>query len=110
MISFREILEYFKKDQVFTCRVLSYDKKKGTGGEVLEYRGVLLQRDPQILMRNATDKELKEQGLEDLRNPNHSKHYTRNINIVTKDGFKTTIIRKIHIPLLIEFNNQTVTP
>ncbi|MEO0334271.1 MAG: hypothetical protein AAF223_21805, partial [Bacteroidota bacterium] len=92
-----------------TCSI-SYDKKKDIGGEQLEYRAVLLQKDPQLLMRNATDKELQEQGLEDIRNPNHRKHYTRNINVVTSDGFRTTIIRKIHIPLLVEFNNQTVTP
>lgn len=95
--------------QVFTCKVVTYDQKRKTGGEIKEYRAILMQgKDRGEKLRPMTPREKLKSA--DSRNPNHKQWYTRNIRIVTHDNFETTIVRKIHIPLIIEFNNQTVTP
>lgn len=110
MISFREILRIIHSGQVFTCKVVTFDKKQQTGGELRDYRAVLLRRDPMHNLRPSTKPELQEYDRQIQRDPNHRIHYTRNIRLVTADGFKTQVIKKIHIPLIVEFNGQKVTP
>jgi len=51
MYTFREILAYMNAGKVFTCKVISFNKKKRSGGEVLEYRAVLLQRQDSSKLR-----------------------------------------------------------
>jgi hypothetical protein len=110
MISFREISNVMNSGQVFTCKVVTYDQKRKSGGEVKEYRAILMQADKQgPKLRPMTPREKLKQSV-DKRNPNHKQWYTRNIRLVTHDNYETTIVLKIHIPLIIEFNNQTVTP
>ena len=110
MISFRQILEYMQSGQVFELELVSYDRKKmDKSGAILHYRGILLQEkktekseeDLAVQQRISSGKRKK---------PNHYKWYTRNIRIITSDNFQTEIVRKIHIPLIISFNNQTVVP
>jgi len=97
--------------QVFTCKVVSYDQKRKTGGEINEYRAILMQAEKQgPNLRPMTPREKLKSESKDKRNPKHKQWYTRNIRIVTHDNYETTMVRKIHIPLIIEFNNQTVTP
>lgn len=110
MISFREILRIIHSGQTFSCTVVTYDKKQKRGGQLREYRGVLLQRDPMPKLRPSTPQELEDYDRQIKRDPNHRLHYTRNIRLVTADGFKTQVIKKIHIPLIVEFNGQKVTP
>jgi hypothetical protein len=110
MISFREILTHIHSGKVFSCKVVTFDKQKQTGGELREYRAVLLRRDPMPNLRPSTAQELEAYNKKIQREPNHRLHYTRNIRIVTEDGFKTQVIKKIHIPLIVEFNGQKVTP
>ena len=43
------------------------------------------------------------------RNPRHRRWYTRNICLL-QNGVLTSIIRKIHPPLILEFNGQIVVP
>lgn len=110
MISFREILNVIHSGQVFNCTVVTYNKQNRTGGQLRNYRGCLLRRDPMPNLRPSTKQELQEYDRKIKRDPNHRLHYTRNIQLVTSDGFKTQVIKKIHVPLIVEFNGQKVTP
>lgn len=98
--------------KVFTCKVVQYDKQKRRGGEVKEYQAVLLQRQDSSRLRPLTEAEKRAAREVEpvVRDPNHRIHYTRNIQLVTADGFLTQVIRKIHIPLIVEFNGEKVTP
>jgi len=89
MISFREILRIIHAGQVFSCKVVTFNKKEQTGGHLREYRAVLLRRDPMPKLRPSTQKELQDYDRKIERDPNHRLHYTRNIRLVTEDGFKT---------------------
>lgn len=112
MYTFREILAYMNAGKVFTCKVISFNKKKRSGGEVQAYRAVLLQRQDSSKLRplTAVERKAAQEAPIVSRDPNHRIHYTRNIQLVTDDGFLTQVIRKIHIPLIIEFNGEKVTP
>lgn len=108
MISFKEISDFMNTGQVFTCKVITYDRKRKTGGEVKAYRAILMKgQSSSNRLRPST---LAEQVKTEKRNPQHKKWYTRNIRIVSVDDFETQMVRKIHIPLIVEFNSQTVTP
>lgn len=125
IISIKECLEHMESGKAFSCRVVAYDRRRKTGGQLLDYEEA-------ILVQNTSPSEFKgedEDGdparpmtrMEELhammqmsdddnrRNPNHRHHYTRNIRIL-QDGHPTAIIKKIHPPLLLRFNGQTVVP
>ncbi|MEL7123470.1 MAG: hypothetical protein AAFO07_28750 [Bacteroidota bacterium] len=99
-----------KSGQVFELDVVGFDRKKpDKSGVIHHYRAILLQEKK----AEKSDEQLspKEWLLSGKRKkPNHFKWYTRNIRIITNDNFQTDIIRKIHIPLIVSFNNQTVVP
>jgi len=112
MISFKQISKYINTGEVFTCQVVTYDRKRKTGGDVITLRGMLAKgvQDGNRL-RPATKAERVEAQLqENKRNPQHKRWYTRNIRLVTEDGFLTNELRKIHLPLIVRFNDETVMP
>jgi len=111
MFTFRKISDWMNSGQEFSCRVISYDRKRKAGGQVLYYEGVLVRAQDLGHDRSLTRKE-KLQALLDAdmpRDPNHRKWHTRNIRLLT-NGHPTGIIKKIHLPLIIEFNDQPVVP
>ena len=99
----------------FSCKVVSYDRKRKKGGVVLHYPEAELVKASDAdkedsLQRMPTKMEQQHLQIEAIkRNPHHKKWYTRNIRIL-QDGFPTAIIKTIHPPLLIEFNGQNVFP
>lgn len=121
MISIRQCLEIMHSGAVFSLKVVAYDKRrKDKTGQVKEYREAVLvwgngeksrkttpgERQPTALERSL----LSEAPIQDTgRNPNHQWHYTRNIRLLM-DGLPTESIKKIHPPLIIEFNGETTTP
>ena len=95
-------------------KVVSYDHKRKKGGEILEYPEavqVIKKEEALRSQRPATRNEKLQAKVREhkSKNPSHGKHYTRNINVL-QDGLPTTIIRKIHPILIIEFNNKKVVP
>lgn len=111
MITFRQTLNYMETGEVFTCRVVSYDHTRKKGGDVNEYEAVLLTRDEEEAIETGRPKTRLERGETRAlpRRPNHAHWYTRNIRLVSQ-GLPTMVIKKIHIPLMVNFNGQTVVP
>lgn len=94
----------------FSCVVVSYDKKRKSGGRILQYEEARLY-DPlmeQAHTRAATEMEAMRDKLKNAsRRPNHGKHFTRNIQLM-QNGHTTSETRKIHPPLVDTFNGQKV--
>jgi len=111
MISIGEILKYMESGKAFSCTVISFDEKRETGGKELIFpEAILVQASnkPKTKAgRELTNMEKKQEMIA-RKNPSHKKWYTRNIRIL-QDGHPTNIIKKIHPPLIIKFNDQTVT-
>jgi hypothetical protein len=61
------------------------------------------------LNRPATKAETAVLDIGKKYQPNHQPNYTRNVRL-TSAGTPTSIIKKIHPPLLIEFNGKIVVP
>lgn len=95
----------------FTCTFVTYDAKRDRGGELREYEAKLIRNNPLQKQggRPLTPKEKQEKALAEasVRNPHHSKHFTRNVQVL-QDSFPTSMIRKIHPLLLTKFNGSTV--
>lgn len=97
----------------FSIKVCSYDRKRKKGGEWKEYPEAVLvsakdnQDDSQNRKLTALEQVRKELDAPLRRNPNHRKHYTRNIRIL-QNGHPTGMIVSIHPPLVDEFNGQTL--
>ena len=108
-ITLIEMLRQMQTGAIFSCVVVSYDKKRKTGGKIIEYHQARL-FDPQMeqtATRAATEMEQLRAQLRDGKRPNHGKHFTRNIQLM-QDGHSTSEVRKIHPPLVDSFNGQTV--
>ena len=103
----------------FNLRCVTYDKRrKDKTGRILEINeGQLIWGDggngraKKKSERQPTALERSMMSTQDAakRDPKHQVHYTRNIRILM-DGQPTESKVKIHPPLIIEFNGQTVTP
>jgi len=109
MITFRQISDYLASGQPFTCKVVSYDRKRKQGGKVNDYEAKLLQREEKSTGRGRTRIEELRETAASGRDPNHRRWYTRNIQLLV-DGHPTAVVKKIHIPLIVEFNGQPVVP
>ena len=86
----------------FQIRFVTANKSNKTGGEIIEVqdaRKCIGNRNGEIVFDK---REKTADNSEISRNPNHFANSTRNI-ILANGG-----IRKVHIRLIIEFNNQKV--
>lgn len=109
MITFRHILNKLHDGEICNIDVVTYDRKRRTGGQVKSYRCILAQKATAPAHRPSTPKKTPTKNTVG-RDPNHKKWYTRNVQLVTNDDFLTPIIKKIHIPLIVQFNGQNVVP
>ncbi|MEL6968643.1 MAG: hypothetical protein AAFO02_00630 [Bacteroidota bacterium] len=110
-ITLQAMLKQMKTGDPFSCTVVTYDRKRKTGGRVDEYGEARLY-DPKMEQqstRAATEVERLREELRSAgsRRPNHGLHFTRNIQLLI-DGHPTSEIRKIHPPLVVLFNNEIV--
>lgn len=110
-ITVREMLAFMATGALFSLQGVTYNRraKKG-GGKIYEYPECMLaQATPgEKIDRPATHKEQSKQRVQKYA-PNHSMWYTRNI-IICQNGHPTTMIRKIHPPLVVYFNGKIVVP
>ena len=101
-------------------RVVKFDEQRDKGGEIMEILECkLLVKDspaesvsvehPTIIEHPMTpDIEFGHHtSAHEKRNPNHYKHFTRNVRLYSA-GQPTSRITKIHPPLIIEFDGQPV--
>lgn len=83
---------------IFSVTVVTADVLKKTGGEIRTYTNCILAKYAKHVPRA-----LRGAPTGDAKNPDHWKNSTRNILLLD-----TNEIRKIHIRLIIAFDNQTV--
>lgn len=110
MITLREIIDHIDSGEPFSCKVVSYDEKRKKGGSIIEYDELRVLRPEEALKeqkgRPKTETEkLKAELYNIKRNPHHKKHFTRNCRIY-QQGHPVSLIRKIHVALIIEFNGE----
>ena len=98
-----------KTGEPFSCVVVSYDKKRKTGGKIIHYGEAILYnaREQQAATRGQTRVEELREQLRNRRNPHHSKHFTRNIQLLI-NGHPVGDPVKLHPPLVVRFNDQSV--
>lgn len=90
-----EALEIIESGNPFTCKVVSYDKKRGTGGKIHVYECI-------------SDRQQHERStVVPTKAQNHFDNATRNVTILA-DGHRTSVPRKLHIDLLLEVNGVKV--
>jgi len=120
MISLKKCLEIMHSGETFSCKVVQYDKRrKDKRGQIVHYPEAQLVWGDEKEVRSEgrgeramTDLEKRLSGasepMDNSKKPNHAWHYTRNIRELL-NGQRTSSIKKIHPPLIIEFNGQTTT-
>jgi len=118
MIPIKDVLEKMHSGEAFSLKVVTYDRRRrAKSGKIVEYPEARLvwgdggtgrarknERAP-----TALELALSGAGVEDKRSPNHAGWYTRNIRLY-QNGLETEAIRKIHPPLIIEFNGEMTCP
>lgn len=90
-------LKVIDSGEVFSCKVVSFDARRKTGGEIKEYAELVGSRKIAERVKNPLPTKAQ----------NHFDNGTRNVLICT-DGEPTAINRKIHIFFLLEVNGETV--
>lgn len=116
-ITERDMLEYMETGKPFSLTFVTYDRKRKTGGKPQRYAEAILVQPKKeaaaAARRSLTPAEARaaehRERNERRADPNHRSWYTRNIRIL-QDGQATTIVRKIHPPLVLEFNKKRVVP
>jgi hypothetical protein len=103
VISIRDIARWIDSGQPFVGKVVTYDRKRKTGGQILDIEGVLARVEHRTI---ETEYEKRDRT---KRAQNHHDQFTRNIAL-TVDGHRTAMIRKVHVVLFLQFNNKTVVP
>lgn len=108
-ITVKDMLAQMDAGAVFSIEFVTYDYQRKRGGNLLQYKEAKLfaseeaGRGKTKLEETKARKALIKQG----RNPNHRRWYTRNIRIL-QEGQSTSLIVKIHPPLVTKFNDQIV--
>ena len=98
---------------VFSLSYIAYNKKKGKGGEIKSFDQAILCQDSRdqftSKQKPSASTGTNESGSGSVRkNPEHLKNHTINIQIVN-NGVLTSMIRKVHIPLITYFNGEKIT-
>lgn len=110
VISVSDCLKIMHSGQIFTAQCVTFDRTRRTGGEIFDIiEGVLVQPDEADRPDRPETKTEKTVRAIQKRGPRHAEHYTRNIRLCSA-GTPTSVIKKIHPPLLTEFNGKIVVP
>lgn len=119
IITIKEMLEYMSAGKAFALTYITYNRQRRKGGQIRNIsEAVLLQEDQTdeggLNLRKGraptTVEEMQARiAKARTRDPNHQHWYTRNIRIL-QDGHPTSLIKKVHPPLVIEFCGYTVVP
>jgi len=133
-ISIKQMLSYMATGDLFSISYVTFDKQRKKGGRIEEFVQARLlmpkanrtdtmhgvENDQEASSAVASTKvgrplTAHEQNLQIIaqansdtaRKPNHSQHHTRNIQIF-QEGKPTSLIRKVHYPLVLTFNDAVV--
>lgn len=91
------------KPASFDVKFVTMDLKRGTGGEIIEVKGVrkTVGKRNGVAVMDTRERQTPAEERE-RRNPNHFLNSTRNILLPNGE------LRKLHIRLIIEFNGKKV--
>jgi len=111
-ITVRDMLEQMETGMPFSLTYVTYDHNRRKGGKLISYMEAKLAKHDEIAKKNrgrttVEDTRARKQRIKEGRDPRHQKWYTRNITIL-QNGTTTSLIKKIHPPLVTIFNNQIV--
>lgn len=120
LITVRQMLSEMETGVPFRIKGITYNRKQRSGGEVYEYEAQLIQAeegvkhsprtDPQRPLTHTEQHPYGRPTVDATRtNPNHLQWFTRNVAIC-QNGQRTSIIRKIHVPLVVYYNGKIVVP
>lgn len=98
------MLKEMETGTVFSLTLISYDRKRKLGGQVVSYDEARLYQPAQ---RKSFSLQAKSPSSQAARRPNHGHWFTRNIQLL-QDGYPIDLIRKIHPPLVVAFNGKTL--
>jgi len=100
------MLDWMESGKPFSLICVAYDRQRRTGGHLLHIDEARIYQPgkPPQGVRPATRMEYLTHR---SRSPAHGQHYTRNIQVF-QEGQPTAIIKKIHPPLIISFNEREV--
>lgn len=117
-ITIKDCLKRLESGETVDLEVWQYDRKRKKGGDVDSFSCQLLTGIEQqtVVGRHLTEAEKIAAGPDDVdddahisRKPNHTDWYTRNVRIVV-NGHPTSVIRKIHPPLIKSLNGIKTVP
>lgn len=119
-IRISECLKRLEAGELAELEVYEYDRNRGTGGEIKRLVGKLVTgierpethlngREMTESEREEREKRIQELGFGTKKSPHHSEWYTRNLRIYA-DNNPTSIIVKIHPPLIRSFNSVLTVP
>jgi hypothetical protein len=110
-ITVKDMLEEMELGQPFSLQYVTFDMRRRKGGRIITHHEArLLQKDDQKATRARTKMEddIERAALIKAgRDPRHMKWYTRNI-VLLQDGVPTSVVLKIHPPLVLLFNEMIV--
>lgn len=121
IITVKAMLSEMETGAMFKIAGVTYNRSKKIGGDLYDYQAILLRGDNNPLATAQQDDIVPNPGEQrpltaaetktvyDRRNPNHSQYFTRNVAIC-QNGQRTTMIRKIAIPLIVYYNGKIVVP
>lgn len=110
-----QLFDDFGRPVPFSLKVVTCDRKRGTGGEVIEIRNAVKYCFVKYLEDKKRLTRLSESKKQDRAHkaPNHARHMTTNIMTVVQDElsglwYPSGVVQKIHYRLIIEFNGKEV--
>lgn len=114
MITVGEVWDTMQRGEVFSLRAVKYNRQAKTGGDFITIEAGRVEKTP--ANKKATgpgDNQAPGPKVADQwvagKNPRHRKNHTVNIRIL-QDGVTTSVIKKVHVPLVVEFNGKIVLP
>lgn len=97
-LELREAIAIMESGEWFSCRFITADVNKGTGGKVIELAKARILRGELKKKTSVPGKH----AADDSRDARHSFNVTRNLELQNKQ------IRKVHPILITHINNQPV--
>lgn len=105
VISLTDVLKQMENDTPFALTFVTYDKRRGTSGELIDVENARCtfkrsERNKAANMPTVPNAEVVDAPK--TRKPNHWENATRNIILNNRQ------VRKVHIRLITHFNGKTV--
>jgi hypothetical protein len=105
-ITMKEMLNEMDTGRPFSVSFVTYDKQRKTGGKIRMIREAVINAQPKSTDKKSGKSKPPDQRVRvDRRNPHHYDHSTRSIRLVV-NGCKTSTIKKLHIFLVLTFNER----